>query len=196
MSDWWRRPGRAWCAIAVLLAIGSALALAAPALAPRLDWQPQLAAREPWRAWSAAFVHYSTLHVIGNAAGLAIVAAYGTASRVPAELALAWLAAWPLTQFGLLAQPALAHYGGVSGVVHAGVAIASLHLIAAGPRWIGAIVFAGLVVKVLSETPWGPPLRHFDGFDIPIAPLAHASGFVAGTLCFLVAHAIGARRAT
>ena len=182
MTAWWLRPGRAWCAVAGLLAAGSALALALAAPPLALDWQPQLAVREPWRAFSAAFVHYSALHVIGNAAGLAIVAAYGAASRVPPRLAAAWLAAWPLTQLGLLAQPALAHYGGASGVVHAGVAIVSLHLLRAGPRWLGALVYAGLVTKVISESPWGPPLRHFDGFDIAIAPLAHASGLVAGTL--------------
>jgi rhomboid family GlyGly-CTERM serine protease len=194
VSAWWRRPGRAWCAVAGLLALGSVWALASPALTLLLDWQPRLAGSEPWRAWSAAFVHYSALHVIGNAAGLAIVAAYGLASRVPARLAAAWFVAWPLTQLGLLVQPALAHYGGVSGVVHAGVAIVSLHLIIAGPRWLGALVFSGLVVKVLSESPWGPPLRHFDGFDIAIAPLAHASGLAAGMAVTAVAEALAALR--
>lgn len=192
MTPWWRRPGRAWCAVAVLLALGSAVALSLPH--PAIDWQPALAGSEPWRALSAAFVHYSTLHLIGNAAGLALVAAYGAVSGVPARLAAAWLVAWPLTQFGLLAQPDLAHYGGASGVVHAGVAIVNLHLLLVGPRWVGALVTAGLVAKLLSESPWGAPLRHFDGFDIPIAPLVHASGALAGTLCFLVAEAVARQR--
>lgn len=185
MNPWWLRPGQAWCAVAALLALGSALALGVPA--PSLDWQPLLAPREPWRAFSAAFVHYSALHLIGNAAGLALVAAYGAVVRVPPRLALAWLAAWPLTQFGLLVEPALLHYGGVSGVVHAGVAIVSLHQLGAGRRWIGGAVFIGLVVKVLGESPWGPPLRQFEGFDIAIAPLVHASGLVAGSTCTVVA---------
>jgi rhomboid family GlyGly-CTERM serine protease len=187
VSDWWRRPGRAWCAVAALLAAGGALALALAPPHEALDWQPGLALREPWRAISAAFVHYSTLHVLGNAAGIAVVAAYGAAARVQARLALAWLAAWPLTQLGLLLQPALLHYGGASGVVHAGVAIATLHVLAVGPRWVGALVAAGLVAKIVLEAPWGAPLRHFEGFDIAIAPLAHASGALAGALCFVVA---------
>lgn len=194
MNPWWRRPGRAWCAVATLLAAGCALALVLGPPATALDWQPRLALHEPWRAFSAAFVHYSALHVIGNAAGLALVAAYGAVVGAPLRLALAWLAAWPLTQFGLLVEPALLHYGGVSGVVHAGVAIASLYQLCAGRRWIGGAVFAGLVVKVLSEAPWGAPLRHFEGFDIAIAPLAHASGFVAGAAGFAVAQGLSRRR--
>jgi rhomboid family GlyGly-CTERM serine protease len=186
----WRKPGRAWCAVAALLALGTALAQAWPAAA--IDWQPGLATREPWRAFSAAFVHYSALHLWGNVAGLALTAALGAAARAPPGLALAWLAAWPLTQLGLLAQPGLAHYGGLSGVVHAGVAIVCVHLLLAGHRLLGAAMLGGLLAKVLSETPWGAPLRHAAGWDIAIAPLAHASGLVAGTACALIAEG-GAR---
>ena len=197
MRRWWQRPGRAWCAVAALIATGGALALILAPPWTALDWQPGLAATQPWRALSAAFVHYSTLHVIGNAAGLVVVAAYGAAARIPARLALAWLAAWPLTHLGLLAQPALAHYGGASGAVHAGVAIATLHVLSAGPRWVGGLVAAGLVAKIVLEQPWGEPLRRFEGFDIPIAPLAHASGAIAGIACYAAAqaaHALVTRR--
>jgi len=189
---WWQRPGRAWCAVAALLAAGSALAWGVPPML--LDWQPQLAASQPWRAFSAAFVHYSVIHVAGNAAGLVVVAAYGAAARVPPRLAAAWLAAWPLTQLGLLLRPDLAHYGGVSGVVHAGVAIVTLHVRAAGPRrWVAGLVLAGLVTKIVLEEPLGAPLRHFDGFDIAIAPLVHATGAVAGAACYAVARACAGR---
>lgn len=190
-AAWWRRPGRAWLALALLLALGSALAHGRPAAA--LDWQPALALAEPWRALSAAFVHYSALHLLGNAAGLALTAAYGWAARVPPRIALAWLAAWPLTQLGLLAQPALAHYGGLSGVVHAGVAIVTLHVIVVGHRWIGGTVLVMLIVKLATESPFGAPLRQVAGWDIALAPLAHATGVAAGLLCGALAEA-GARR--
>ena len=107
-----------------------------------------------------------------------------------ARLALAWLAAWPLTQLGLLAQPALLHYGGLSGVLHAGVAVAALHLAwrgGRGERWIGAALLGGLALKVASEAPWGAPLRHPAGWDIAVAPAAHACGLVAGLLYAAVA---------
>jgi len=183
--SWWRKPGRAWCAFALLLAIGSALAQGLPTTS--IDWQPGRWARDPWRAFSAASVHYSTLHLLGNAAGLGLVAALGAAARAPWRFALAWLVSWPLTQLGLLWQPGLAHYGGLSGVVHAGVAVACVHLMLAGPRLPGGAIFVGLVAKVVSETPWGAPLRHPQGWDIAIAPFAHASGLVAGTSCALLA---------
>ncbi len=198
---WWRRPGRAWLALALLLALGSAVALLVapgsavahgrpPATLAAIDWQPGLAWVEPWRAYSAAFVHYSNLHLLGNAAGLALTAAYGVAARVPPRLALAWFIAWPLTQFGLLAQPALAHYGGLSGVVHAGVAIVTLYVILIGHRWIGGTVLAMLFVKLATESPFGAPLRHESGWDIALAPLAHATGVAAGLLCCGVAETL------
>lgn len=193
---WWQRPGRAWCALALLLALGSALAVGRPVAL--LDWQPELALAEPWRALSAAFVHYSVQHGVGNAAGLTLTAAFGLAARVPLRSAVAWLAAWPLTQIGLLIEPALAHYGGLSGVVHAGVAIVCLRVIFAEHRAVGGAILAALVLKLLSESPWGAPLRHPAGWDIAIAPLAHVTGTVAGLLCGAAAEGFAAlrRRAT
>jgi hypothetical protein len=50
-------------------------------------------------------------------------------------------------------------------------------------RAVGAAVVAGLGLKVLVEAPWGPPLRTVSGWDIPLAPLAHATGAAAGLAC-------------
>ncbi len=164
--------------------LGSVLAWWLPAAA--LDWQPSLAAAEPWRAWTAAFVHWSPLHLGANLLATAVVGAYGWAAQVPTRAAGAWFVAWPLTQAGLLVQPALAHYGGVSGLLHGGVAITSLWLVVSGRgrrRAIGGAVFAGLLVKLATEQPWGPPLRHSAEWDIAVAPWAHATGALAGLLC-------------
>jgi rhomboid family GlyGly-CTERM serine protease len=189
----------AWLAVAAALALGAVLVEAAgPALAARLDWQPGLAAREPWRTFSAAWVHLSGLHLAANLAGAALVAALGFVARLPRRTALAWLLAWPLTQLGLLAQPELVRYGGLSGVLHAGVAAAALHLlvVARGPRrLIGGAILAGLVLKVLSEAPLGPALRHPAGWDIAVAPFAHASGVIAGLVASALAETV-ARRPT
>ena len=51
-------------------------------------------------------------------------------------------------------------------------------------------MLAGEIVKVLSEAPWGAPLRHPEGWDIAVVPLAHASGLIAGVLCALVAESL------
>jgi rhomboid family GlyGly-CTERM serine protease len=157
-----------------------------------LDWQPALALREPWRAFSAAWVHYSGQHLSANVAGALLVGLLGHVAAIPARSAAAWLVAWPLTQLGLLMQPGLLHYGGLSGVLHAGVAVATVHLVAAGnrrQRIIGALLWAGLLMKVVSEAPWQGPLRQVSGWDIALAPFAHASGILMGTLCSGLAEA-------
>ncbi len=185
---------RAWCAVAALLGAGAALGVGPPAAA--LDWQPALAWQQPWRAWSAAFVHLSALHLAANAAGLILVAALGAAARLPRRTALAWFAAWPLAHLGLLAEPALAHYGGLSGVLHAGVAAAALHLAWRGAgtaRGVGFALLGGLALKVLAEAPWAHVLRHPAGWDIAVAPAAHACGAIAGVLCAAAGEALAQR---
>lgn len=192
-------PARVWIGFAVVLA-ASALGFALAAIPPAaLDWQPALAAREPWRAFSAIAVHYSTLHLGANLVGTALVAALGAAARVSAPMVWAWIGAWPLTQLGLLARPDLTHYGGLSGVLHAGAAVVAVHLLASGPRpqrLIGAGLATGLLVKVLGESPWGAALRNPAGWDIATAPLAHATGLSAGVACALMAMALRRPRRT
>lgn len=182
-----KEPGVAWAALAAALAAASLAAWWLPAVL--LDWQPALAGSEPWRWWTAAFVHWSPRHLVANLLGAGLVAALGWVARVPVSSALAWCIAWPLLHVGLLVQPALAHYGGLSGVLHAGVAVAALHLLRTerGPRrLIGAALLAGLALKLLLEAPWGAPLRYTAEWDIAVAPLAHATGAIAGLLTGLL----------
>ncbi len=172
---------RAWAAVALAACTGALIAWLLPHDA--LEWQPSLGASQPWRAGTAAFVHYSVLHLGANLAGGVLVAALGWAARIPWAGVMAWLAAWPTLHLALLLDPSLRHYGGLSGVWHAGVAVVGVHLLWRGPppaRWVGVGLLAGLLIKVLSETPWAGPLRYVPGWDIAIAPVAHASGAAAG----------------
>ncbi len=185
------RPGFAWPAAVVLAALGALLAWPVPREA--LDWQPTLAGAQPWRWWTAAFVHYSPLHLGANLGATLVVAAYGWAARTPLRGTAAWLLAWPLGHLALLSVPDLAHYGGLSGLMHAGVAVASLGLVLwqpGRPRWIGALVFAGMGIKLLMEQPWGPVLRTDAAWDILIAPVAHSLCATAGVVAVLVVEAI------
>jgi rhomboid family GlyGly-CTERM serine protease len=180
-------PGRrAWLTFCAVLAAGALAGWALPA--PWLDWQPARAAAEAWRAWTAAFVHWSPLHLGGNLAGCAVLAAFGAAARVPLRATAAWALAWPLTHALLLVQPALVHYGGLSGVLHAGVAVAALSTWGGSPahRRIGGLVLAGLGLKLLLERPWAGPLAQPAGWDIAVAPLAHATGALSGVACALM----------
>ena len=159
----------------------------APTLAGWLDWQPTLALQQPWRCITAAWVHLSGRHLVGNLAGMVLVAAFGRAAGCGGRATLAWAGAWPLTHAALALQPTLGHYGGLSGLLHAGVAVACWQLLRGDRgqrRAVGAVVLAMLVLKLLLEAPWqGGPLRHGPGWDIAIAPLAHSSGALAGLLC-------------
>ena len=182
------RDSRAWVFVAAAFA-GFAL-LGWPLSPASIDWQPALALRQPWRAFTAIGVHYSAAHLIGNLAGVALAGVFGVAARVPARLAWAWLAAWPLTHFGLLIRPDLAHYGGLSGVVHAGVAIVIVFVLVSGrrrQRLVGSAVLVGFCAKLLSEAPWGEALRHPAGWDIAVAPLVHTSGALVGAVCAVLA---------
>jgi rhomboid family GlyGly-CTERM serine protease len=174
------------------MCLGAAvLALAAWAVpAQSLDWQPALARQQPWRLFTAAGVHWSALHLGVNLLGVVVVALFGVAARLPAAAAGAWLVAWPLTHLALMPRRDLLHYGGLSGVLHAAVAVAACWLVLARTgrdQAIGAAVLAGVLAKVLTETPWGPTLRMTPGWDIYIAPLAHATGAATGALCALCA---------
>ncbi|WP_280153185.1 rhomboid family intramembrane serine protease [Piscinibacter sp. XHJ-5] len=179
-------PSRVWAGLAALLCSGALIGWSVPREV--IDWQPALAWLQPWRALSAVFVHYSLLHLGANLAGGVLVGALGHAARMPLRGALAWAAAWPLAQLGLVLQPQLLHYGGLSGVLHAGVAVVAVHLLTLrGRRLLGSVMLGVLLAKVLSETPWTGALRHPPGWDIAIAPLAHASGLASGVLCAVIA---------
>lgn len=183
----------AWPAATVLAGLGALLAFGLPREA--LDWQPALALAEPWRALSAAWVHWSARHLAMNLAGCALLGLLGWRAHMTPRGVLAWALAWPLTQLGLLAQPALRHYGGLSGVLHAAAAIIGAHLLAQRhdrrARGIGALLVAGLIAKVLWEAPWGAATRAVEGWDFALAPAAHATGALAGWLAWVL---VGRRR--
>lgn len=179
----------AWAALALLQ--GLAALLVWPLPRELLDWQPALFPAQPWRAFSAAWVHWSPLHLGANLAGCAVLALLGQRAGLGRRAVLAWLLAWPLTQLALLAWPSLLRYGGLSGVLHAGVAIAAIELLGrqGRERLIGALISAGLLLKLTLEAPLGPPLRQMAGWDIAIAPAAHLAGTLAGALCALLLRA-------
>jgi rhomboid family GlyGly-CTERM serine protease len=181
----------AWLAVASVLALASIGAHWLPSAA--LDWQPDRLLEQPWRAWTAAAVHWTDRHLGANLVGCAAVAAFGVAARVSVRDSVAWLVAWPATQLALLVRPDLVRYAGASGVLHAGVAIAAWHLVRHGTgrrRAIGIGVIAGLAAKVLLEKPWGPAVIRVPEWDFMVAPLAHAAGAIVGLVAIIVTDAV------
>jgi rhomboid family GlyGly-CTERM serine protease len=180
-----RSGSAAWCAVGALLLLPSLFFGTDAAAGAALAWRPALWMDEPWRLWSAAWIHLSTLHLIANLAGGVLVVALGAAARVDARSALAWTLAWPLTHLGLLLMPELQRYGGLSGVLHGGVAVVAVALLRRAnraERRVGFAIAAVLAFKLLSEAPWRGPLAYPAGWDIPVAPLAHGTGALAGAV--------------
>ena len=139
-----RAGGVAWVALAALLCAGAVVvtgvsldgpgAPLASLFALRLDWEPALGLRETWRLWTGAWVHWSVAHLAVNAAGAAVLAFVGWRARLALAATLAWFLAWPLTQACMAAvgterlAASMPHYGGLSGVLHAGAIVAGLSL--------------------------------------------------------------------
>ncbi len=185
-----------WVQLTAVLMAGALLAWWLPSA--WLDWQPGRALHEPWRVVTAGFVHWSPAHLLANLGAALAVGAYGRQAGVPARWAWAYAAAWPLTHLGLgLLKPELAHYGGLSGGLHGGVALVCLWLLATqrgARRAVGAAVALGLVIKLWSEHPLGPALVNSPEWDIALAPASHLSGALAGLACGVAAWAWPRRR--
>lgn len=164
-------------------------AVALQALPPHaLDWEPGLTWRQPWRAVTAAWVHWSSQHLLMNLVGAAALALLGWRAALGPRAVAAWALAWPLTQLGLLPQPSLHHYGGLSGVLHAAAAITAATLLARGGdrrnRLVGGLLALGLLLKLVVEQPWAAATQVVAGWDFALAPAAHASGALAGLLAW------------
>ncbi|MFY9460115.1 hypothetical protein [uncultured Aquabacterium sp.] len=176
-----------------------------PPLAQALVMRPDAGlAQPPWAWWTTAWLHGSTPHLLRNLAGLALMAALGTLVRPSRQAALAGWLAWPLTQLGMLMQPSLGSYVGLSGVLHAGVTVLALHAVmrpsrrpmprlalpavsplapsVAGLRLGGLALLAALAAKILMENPWAQALVASTSSAINVAPWAHLSGCAAGAL--------------
>lgn len=176
-----------WLLICLCATLGSTALREAPTAF--WDWQPALALQQPWRSLTGALVHWSPQHLGLNLMGAALVGLLGWRSEVTLRDSVAWLLSWPLTQWGLMLQPELLHYGGLSGVLHGGAAIAAWRLSQQADtrqRWVGRLLGAGLVLKCLSEAPWQGALQRVEGFDFALAPLAHSSGVLSAGLMLLL----------
>ena len=143
--------------------------------------------------WSCAWVHSNTQHLHLNLAGLILLVALAWVFKLPARSALAWLAAWPLTHVALLLDPRLESYWGLSGALHAGMAVLATTLIVARPtdgtppsRTLGWLLMLGLVAKSCLENPHLAPIVHRPELSMNVAPLAHLAGIATGSLLALL----------
>lgn len=201
------KPGPSWHGLLAWPAVGLALGLPTllagwvpldqahtlwPGWAQLMALHPDAGWHQPLRAWwAAAWLHGSAAHWQHNLQALGLLTLLGAILRAPPRTALAWLLAWPLTHVGMLLHHPLHTYIGLSGVLHAGAAILAWHGLTVRkwpnlPTQLPAgILLATLILKILMENPWHNSLIRPAGSDINVAPWAHLSGVVAGSVMFL-----------
>jgi rhomboid family GlyGly-CTERM serine protease len=199
----------AWTTLASLLAV---LAMGSwmvqehyPGPADLLAWHRASSALEIWRIWTSAGLHWSPWHLAANLLGCLVLAAWGRACDLGIRPTVAWLLAWPLTQASLWLTSDIHHYGGLSGVLHAGVAIGAAQLLTRphrAERALGLWVLLGLCIKLLSETPILAPAELGAGEAVPlpgapgysVAYQVHWAGSLTGLLCTALVQPLGRRR--
>lgn len=181
------RTHASWPALCLLLATGCIAAWQAGGPLRWEWWRADWAAAATW--WTAAFVHRSAAHGLANLLALGALAVLGQALRVPAGQALALALAWPLTTLGLVLFPPITRYAGLSGVLHAAVAVLVVHCAASQhQRGWAVLLGAGLGLKLAAEAAWRQPLVFEPEWGFAVATAAHLTGALAGTACALVAY--------
>jgi len=160
-----------------------------PALAPSLLYERAAILRgEYWRLWTGHLVHFGASHLVWNLVVFALAAIW--AERLaPARTRLLLAVAPGVIGLALLAlDPALATYGGLSGLVAAALAFLAFTQLAqnstagngsASDRWFWRAVLALILLKIAAEFAADQPFfARFTASGVRAVPLAHLAGFL------------------
>lgn len=187
---------RLWLSLCLLHAVASMLVWwAGEPLVQLLMWRSDNWMQRPWTLWSTAWVHINTPHLIGNQLAVGALAVMTWLLRPAGLVAGAWLFAWPVSVLVLPWWPHIGYYAGLSGLIHAGVAVMAVHLLSGNAgvpmarRW-GLLLFVGLTAKLVLEHPWNRPVIWDDGLGISIVTGAHLSGALVGAISAMVMPAL------
>jgi rhomboid family GlyGly-CTERM serine protease len=178
--------GPSWLVVVALLA-----ALLLPGEA--LEYRRALALREPWRLFTAHFVHLGFLHALLNGVALVLLA-HLFAGRLRAGAFFGLLAVSPilLSAAFLLLLPDLQWYRGLSGVLHALYFAGCVVWISDSTgraRWLPIAALVAGTAKVLVEQPWDASFPVHEVLKIAVVPQAHLIGAIAGTAAGLAMRA-------
>lgn len=149
------------------------------------DWDDR-----PWSLWTSAWVHMNTQHLISNQLAVGALAAMAWVLKPGLRASLAWLLTWPVIPLVLPYWPHIGYYAGLSGLIHAAVAVVGVYLVAGrttvpmARRW-GGMLLLGLLAKLLIERAWHWPVVWSDNLGISVVQASHLVGAVAGTVATL-----------
>ena len=177
-----------WLSVCVCHAVASMLVWwMGERLPDWLIWRADHWLDRPWTLWTSAWVHMNTQHLISNQLAVGALAAMAWVLKPGLRASAAWLAAWPLVPLVLPLWPHVGYYAGLSGLIHAAVAVVGVYLLAGrsavpvARRW-GLMLLAGLLAKLLYERSWQWPVVWSDGLGISVVQSAHLVGAVGGAL--------------
>ncbi len=180
------KASRSWLALCALHGVASmVLWWSQEAAVQALVWRSAEWRQAPWTLWTSAWVHLNTPHLVGNQLALGALTAAGWWLRPTRAATLAWLLSWPLMQLSLVLWPLIGYAVGLSGVLHAGVAVLAVQLLLGGPRALrpwGLLLMAGLLLKLWLERGWSSPVVWDPGNQMSVVRAAHVSGAAWGAL--------------
>jgi hypothetical protein len=177
---------RSWLLLCALHAVGSMLLWWAGESAYKpLVWRADHAWQAPWTWWTSAWVHLNTAHLISTQIAMGMLAALAWVVRPSRRSTVVWLLSWPLLQLSLLVWPQIGYAVGLTGLLHAGVAIVGVDLllrrirIPKARRW-GSLLLLALLVKLLIEQAWRQPVVWNAADDMAVVQALHLSGVTWG----------------
>lgn len=178
-----------WLSLCLLHAVASMLVWWAGAPAAKwLTWRADDWWHQPWTLWTTPWVHINTPHLIGNQLAVGALAAMAWLVRPNALASAAWLLAWPTVALVLPLWPHIGYAVGLSGIIHAAVAVVAVHLllcqdplVPSSRRW-GGLLALGLGAKLALEQGWHWPVVWSNSADMSVVQAAHLTGGVAGAV--------------
>jgi rhomboid family GlyGly-CTERM serine protease len=132
----------------------------------------------PWALWTAPLVHLSAAHALANAfamAALLAIAALGGGRQLLRRYLMGLLIAWPLSTLSLALCPQVSSYVGLSGLIHAGIALLGILLLQCS-RYLGLTLLLGLAVKLWQEQAWVQPVVWSADWGFNVVVVAHLYG--------------------
>jgi rhomboid family GlyGly-CTERM serine protease len=144
--------------------------------------------KEPWRLWSAHWVHLGVWHFVLNAIALALLPEiFQHASR--RFIILLWFVLPPLLSLMLyFCQPLLIQYAGLSGVLHGiylAIALNAIQSSHVAERRMGWLITLGLAAKVGWEAYSGNS-ETAQLIGAPVILQAHQYGAILGLLIWFI----------
>lgn len=160
-------------------------------LPPWLEYRHELLGAQPWRVFSAHFVHLNWEHAVVNVAAWIVVARlFSTELTSGRHLAVIAVSALGVSAWLAWIHPEIAWYRGLSGVLHgiffAGAiawTIAAMRLADKDKTSLFlpiALIAVGWA-KVIAEQPAGSAMPYAEWLDAAIVPQAHLAGSIIGT---------------